>query len=134
MRIVIIGTNHAEVLKMTAKQENRGFAKIRNGAYQIYPDEFARLEIYNLEGELVETDEVVVFPENRLVPYNPIPSPEFFDVELIAGRAEEHKNCGGHFDKPYISFARSALSWGWHWWPMLLVGGIFVYGIVTTML
>lgn len=134
MRIAIIGTNHAEILKLSGKQENHGFAEIRNGAYQIYPEEFARLEIYNTQGELVETDEIVVFPENRTTPYNPLPSPEFFDINMIVTRAEVHKISCGKLEKPYISFTRSVLTWGWYWWPMLLVGGIFVYGIVTTML
>lgn len=131
MRIIIIGRNHAEILKQSAKQENQGFARIRGGAYQIYPDSYARLEIYNESGEMIETDEVIVIPENRLVPYNPLPDAEFFGVERIVTRAESTKNALGPLEKPYITFAKSAMMFLWRWWPMLIAGAMVIYAIVA---
>lgn len=133
MRIILVGKNHAEILKLSAKQENQGFAKIRGGAYQIYPDSFARLEIYDKDGKLIETDELIVIPENRLVPYNPLPNSEWFGIELIATRAEEHKNSLGPFEKPYITFTKNVLKYLWKWWPMLLAGVLIIYAFVSSI-
>lgn len=131
MRLIIIGTNHAEMVKFTAKQENWPFASIRRGAYQTYPESFARLEIIE-DGELVETDEVLIFPENRLTPYNPIPSKEFFSTECIVMRAEEVKNDLGMMEKPYVTFSDAA-RWIWRWWPMLLAGGLLIYAFISSI-
>lgn len=68
MKIIILGTNRAEINEIKKKDYDKHFFKERNQCYRIFPDGLTRMRIYK-NGVEQESDEVIVFPENGIIPH-----------------------------------------------------------------
>lgn len=68
MKVIILGTNRAEVNEIKAKDFDKHFFQRRKQGYRIFPDGLTRMKIYN-NGVWVGDDEVIVYPENGIEPH-----------------------------------------------------------------
>lgn len=92
MKIIILGTNRAEVNTIKAKDFDKHFFRRRNQAYRVFPDGLTRMRIY-IDGVEQESDEVLVYPENGIVPH--ITRGLDYSPFAIKTDMDMHKNLGG---------------------------------------
>ena len=68
MKIIILGTNRAEINNIKVKDFDKHFFSARKQAYRVFPDGLTRIRIYK-DGVEQESDEVIVYPENGIIPH-----------------------------------------------------------------
>lgn len=68
MKVIILGTNRAEITEIKAKDFDKHFFQERKQCYRIFPDGLTKMRIWQ-DGVEVDSDEVIIFPENGIVPH-----------------------------------------------------------------
>lgn len=68
MKVIILGNNMADMVTIKAKDFDKHYLQRRKQAYRIFPDGLTRMRIWE-DGVEVDSDEVIVFPENSGVPH-----------------------------------------------------------------
>ena len=69
MMVIIMGEDRAEYCKVKKKHKEKHFFKTRNQLYRVRPEGLARCRIDYFG--TVETDEIIVYSENEIIPYQP---------------------------------------------------------------
>ena len=68
MKVIILGNNMADMVTIKAKDFDKHYLQRRKQAYRIFPDGLTRMRIWE-DGVEIDSDEVIVFPENSGVPH-----------------------------------------------------------------
>lgn len=68
MKVIILGNNMADVVTIKAKDFDKHYLQRRKQAYRIFPDGLTRMRVWE-DGVEVDSDEVIVFPENSGIPH-----------------------------------------------------------------
>lgn len=108
MQCIIFGANRAEFIKIKRADKEKHFVKVRGSQlYRVYPDQLIRMRIEKFGKEL-ESDEVIAYAENEIIPYHPrgrdYNSENFLmDIDLHKdmvprGSALSYSNVGKAFD------------------------------------
>lgn len=122
MRVYIKGCDSVEIMRITGKKQDKHFVKTAGQLYKIYPDGFRRCFIrrryLTILAKPSETDEMMIYDENRRWPHYPVPGVAY-DQESVLRDIDEHKitGVGGLLRiKPYIKAASDI-------WKVLATGG-----------
>lgn len=118
MQVIIIGQNRAEFCKVKKNDKEKHFFMTRKQLYRVYPDGLTRMMVTRY-GEQEESDEVIVYKENEIIPYHT------HGLDYTSNRfvfqIDEHKllTSGSWFDraKPWFT------STGPEIWKLLTSGG-----------
>lgn len=90
MMLIIRGRARAELCPIKKKdQEKHYFEHRKSQLYKVYPDEVYRMTIYKYGIMQKKEEEVLVFPENSLLPDHP--RGESYDFDKLAAELDEHK-------------------------------------------
>lgn len=118
MQITIIGTDKVYLWKIKPKNKNKRFFKINNQMYKALRSELTRLYRKKYD-EWAPTDEIIIFRENRIIPYHSNGTTSYAQDDLLA-------------EIDAVKFAyRKKIGWGlWGkvsgsggWlWPALVLG------------
>lgn len=126
MRVIIIGWNRAEDTKIKDKDFDKHFFQERKQCYRIFPDGLTRMRIFK-DGVEQESDEVIVFPENGIIPH--LTRGLDYSPEAIKSDIDFHKNATatGFMNrfKLFIN-ASSSIYWGVAPYLGLIITGIIV--------
>ena len=120
MMAIIIGQNHTAYLKVRKKDLTKHFFKYRNQMYIVYPDELTPMETYH-DGAWVESESVIVFPENCPIPCN-CKHPARYEMDARLSSIDEHKLMSK--SKKLNIFDGVNPSKIWEWVPLIILGGI----------
>lgn len=93
MMVIIIGANRAELYKVKANEQDKHFIQSKGQLYKVYPDGLRRMRIYGADGKEKDSEEVLVYPENGIVPYKPTTTP--YDADRILAEIDGHKEARG---------------------------------------
>ena len=69
MQVIIIGQNRAEFCNVKKNDKEKHFFMTRKQLYRVYPDGLTRMKVTRF-GIEDESDEVIVYKENEIVPYH----------------------------------------------------------------
>lgn len=90
MLTIIRGRARVEVCAIKRKdQEKHYFEHRKSQLYKVYPDDLHRMTIYRYGVMQKREEEVIVYPENSLVPDHP--RGESYDFDKCASELDEHK-------------------------------------------
>lgn len=90
MMLIIRGRARAELCPIKKKdQEKHYFEHRKSQLYKVYPDEVHRMTIYKYGVMQKKEEEVLIFPENSLLPDHP--RGESYDFDKCAAELDEHK-------------------------------------------
>ena len=92
MMVIIIGSNRAELCEVPVKDLGKHFFMSRGQLYKVYPDGLSRMRVYDEGGVEQESEEVIVYAENAIVPYHP--RHVCYDPDRILAEIDEHKLMG----------------------------------------
>lgn len=92
MMVIIIGRNRAELCKVPVKDLDKHFFMTRRQLYKVYPDGLSRMRIYDADGVEQESEEVIVYAENAIIPYHPLHVD--YTPDRILAEIDEHKLMG----------------------------------------
>lgn len=121
MKVLIKGCDAIEIIPVKGKDQAKHFIKTAGQLYKLYPDGLRRVRIYReyfvIFSKPYETDEIIVYDENRRTPHYPVLGVAY-DQESVLRDIDEHKITGQHIwsAKPYIKAANDV-------WKALSVGG-----------
>ena len=128
-RIIIVGENRTEIIKVKNKDLDKHFVRCRGQLYKVYPHAFSRMRIYDIKGIEKESDEVIVFPENALSPFHDRGVP--YDQDQILAEIDEHKftesNGLLHQFRGVIGVARSL----YPYIGLIIAGVVVVYALIV---
>lgn len=68
MKVILFGTNRCECTEIKRRDFDKHFFQARKQCYRIFPDNLTRMRII-VDGVEQEMDEVIVYPENGIVPH-----------------------------------------------------------------
>lgn len=110
MKVIIIGCNRAEIVTIKTMNQNKHFLESRGQLYKVAPDALTRMRIIK-DGKEEDSEEVVIYRENSIVPYHSHGVPH--DQERILAEIDEHKLMGPDPSplgrvRPWIKEARSS--------------------------
>lgn len=131
--VIIIGRNRAELCKVPVKDLDKHFFMTRRQLYKVYPDGLSRMRIYDADGNEQESEEVIVYSENAIVPYHPLHVDYSPDRQLA--EIDEHKLMGstGSTVWPYrIYFTEARNAWRQigPMFPLIVAGVILLYALL----
>ena len=92
MMVIVIGSNRAELCEVPVKDLDKHFFMTRGQLYKVYPDGLSRMRVYDADGVEQESEEVIVYAENAIVPYHP--RHVSYDPDRILAEIDEHKLMG----------------------------------------
>lgn len=126
MQITIIGTDKVYLWKIKPKNKNKRFYKINGQMYKAIRSELQRLYRKKYD-EWAPTDEIIIFRENRIIPYDTNNTTSYAQDDILA-------------EIDAVKFAyRKKMGWGL-WgkvsgsmgllWPAIVLGisAIFIIG------
>ena len=123
MMAIIIGKNRVEYMRIRKKDLDKHFFKSRGQMYMIYPECLTPVEVYH-NGVWVESESIIVFPENGTMPYN-CRHPALYDMDSLLSKVHEvqliAKNTRG------FSFGNINPNKIWDWIPLFVLGAIGLY-------
>lgn len=123
MMAIIIGKNRVQYMRVKKKDLDKHFFRTRGQRYMIYPEVLTPMEIYH-NGVWVESESVIIFPENGTVPYN-CRYPELYDMDSLLSKTDEIKlMCR---KKRGFSFGSLDPNKIWDWIPIFVLGAIALY-------
>ena len=104
MMVIIHGEDRSEYCKVAKKHKEKHFFETRNQLYRVRPEGLARCKI-DYFGEK-RTDEVIVYPENEIIPYQVKGGLEY-KMDKFLMDLDNHKNMtgGSWFDKARTWFS-----------------------------
>lgn len=91
MKVIIIGSNRAEIIDVKISDLDKHFIQSRGQLYKVWPDALTRMRIVK-DGEEFESDEAIIYKENAICPYHPRGVPH--DKDRILAEIDEHKLVG----------------------------------------
>lgn len=92
MRVIIFGTNRCESTVVKQKDYDKHFFQARHQCYRMFPDGLTRMRVI-VDGVEKEKDEVIVYPENGIVPH--ITRGLDYSPGAIKSDIDFHKNATG---------------------------------------
>lgn len=123
MMAIIIGKNRVQYMRVKKKDLDKHFFRTRGQRYMIYPEALTPMEVYH-NGAWIESESVIVFPENGTMPYN-CRYPELYDMDSMLSKTDEVKlMCR---QKHGFSFGNLDPNKFWDWLPILILGAIGLY-------
>lgn len=132
MMVIIIGTNRAEMCKVPVKDQDKHFFMTRKQLYKVYPDGLSRMRIYDEDGIEQESDEVLVYAENAVVPY--APRHVSYKPDRILAEIDEHKLMGGSKTiwpyRIYFTQARDIWRQLAPIFPLIVAGVVLLYALL----
>ena len=132
MIIIIEGKNRTEFCRPKNKNDvdRRRFYETRNMLYRAYKNQFTRMRIREF-GEEVDTDEVIVYPENCIHAYEN--RGVIITVDKLLADIDENRILTGH--------PLNKKSWGiltsktgraiWEYFPFIIVGVVLLYAFAA---
>lgn len=93
MMVIIVGANRAELYKVKTSEQGKHFIQSKGQLYKVYPDGLRRMRVYGADGKEKESEEVLVYSENSIVPYKPGTTP--YTADRILAEIDGHKEARG---------------------------------------
>lgn len=127
MMLIIIGSSRAEMVKVRKRDYDKHFLVSRSQLYKIYPDGLERCFVYE-HGRRKADEEVIVYPENGIIPYHP--RRQMYNMGKILSEIDNHKNCIG---ERHGLFGNSVVAFGGMrsiWRELAPIAPIVIAGIV----
>lgn len=131
MMVMIIGQNRAELAKVPRKDQDKHFFKTKGQLYKVYPDGLSRMRIYDADGVETESEEVIVYAENEVVPYHP--RNVAYDIDTLLSDIDKHKMMAPRTIFPYrIYFTEARNIWRGiaPMFPMIVAGIVLLYAFI----
>lgn len=123
MMAIIIGKNRVEYMRVKKRDLDKHFFVSRGQRYMIVPEVLAPMELYH-NGAWVESESVIVFPENGTLPYNCL-HPKVYDMDNMLAKADEVKLMS--LKKRQWHFGSISPAKIWDWVPLIVLGVIGIY-------
>lgn len=124
MMAIIIGKNRVQFMRVKKKDLDKHFFRTRGQRYMIYPEVLRPMEVYH-NGAWIESESVVIFPENGTLPYN-CRYPELYEMDSMLSKTDEVKlmcrSKKGGFD-----FGKLDPNKIWDWIPLIVLGLVGLY-------
>lgn len=120
---IIIGKNRVEYMRIRKKDLDKHFFKSRGQMYMIYPECLTPVEVYH-NGVWVESESIIVFPENGTMPYN-CRHPALYDMDSLLSKVHEVQLIAKN--KRGFSFGNINPNKIWDWIPLFVLGAIGLY-------
>lgn len=90
MMIIIRGRARVELCPIKKKDQEKHYFCHRNSQlYKMYPDDLHRMTTYRYGKLIKQEEEVIVYPENSLIPDHP--RGESYEFDKMAAELDEHK-------------------------------------------
>ena len=70
MMLILIGASRADMIKVKRRDYGKHFISFRGQLYKIVPDGLTRCYCYKW-GKRIADEELIVYVENAIIPYNP---------------------------------------------------------------
>ena len=132
MMIIIVGSNRAELCKVPTKDLEKHFFLTRGQLYKVYPDGLSRMRVYATDGTEQESEEVLVYAENAIVPYHP--KHVDYSQDRILAEIDEHKLMGSQKAvwpyRIYFTQARSIWREIGPMFPLIVAGVILLWALL----
>lgn len=124
MMAIIIGKNRMQFMRVKKKDLDKHFFRTRGQRYMIYPEVLRPMEVYH-NGTWVESESVVIFPENGTLPFN-CRYPELYEMDSLLSKTDEIKlTC--RFKKGGFDFGKLDPNKIWDWIPLIVLGLVGLY-------
>lgn len=121
---IIIGKNRVQFMRVKKKDLDKHFFRTRGQRYMIYPEVLRPMEVYH-NGTWVESESVVIFPENGTLPYN-CRYPELYYMDSLLSKTDEIKlTCRSK--KGGFDFGKLDPNKIWDWIPLIVLGLVGLY-------
>ena len=132
MKVIIIGSNRAELCKVPIKDLDKHFFMTRRQLYKVYPDGLTRMRVYDRDGIEKESEEVIVYSENAIVPYHP--RHVDYSQDRILAEIDEHKLMGSTKSifpyRVYFTTARNIWREIGPMFPIIVAGIVLAYALL----
>lgn len=124
MMAIIVGKNRVQYLRVRKKDLDKHFFRTRGQRYMVYPEVLAPMETYH-NGAWVESESVIVFPENGTVPCN-CRYPELYEMDSLLSKTDEVKLMCRQ-KRNGFNFGNLDPNKIWDWIPIFAIGAIALY-------
>lgn len=134
MMVILVGANKATLLRVRGADAKKHFLLFRGELYKTYPDGLTRLIVRKF-GRRVKTDEVIVYKENAIVPYDC--RSQLYTMGKILSEIDNHKKSIGKKRGLFGAYEFYALGHITTIWrtiapamPMIIAGVVLLWAVV----